>query len=243
MATASADPRIEILGPEVPGYAEILTADALKFLGQLAREFGNRREQLLHRRHLRQAEIDGGKLPGFLEETASIRGAEWTVGPIPRDLEDRRVEITGPVDRKMVINALNSGANVFMADFEDATSPTFKNLVDGQKNLADAVRGAIRYVDPNTNKTYELGENPAVLFVRPRGLHLPERHVIVDGAPIPGSLFDFGLYFFHNARALVDLGKRPYFYLPKLESHLEARLWNDVFLRAQAELDLPPGTI
>jgi len=242
MATASADPRIEILGPEVPGYAEILTADALKFLGQLAREFGNRREQLLHRRHVRQQEIDAGKLPGFLEETASIRGAEWTVAPIPRDLQDRRVEITGPVDRKMVINALNSGANVFMADFEDSNSPTWRNNVEGQLNVRDAVNRTITYASPE-GKQYNLNDRIATLLVRPRGWHLLEKNMLVDGRPISGSLFDFGLYFFHNVRSLLDKGTGPYFYLPKMESHLEARLWNDVFNFSQDYLRVPRGTI
>src|SRR6476659_3172670 len=242
MATASADPRIEILGPEVPGYAEILTADALKFLGQLSREFGDRREQLLHRRHVRQQEIDAGKLPGFLEETASIRGADWTVAPIPKDLLDRRVEITGPVERKMLINALNSGANVFMADFEDSNSPTWQNNIEGQANLRDAVRRTISFVSPE-GKRYALNATVATLLVRPRGWHLDERHFQVDGKPISGSLFDFGLYFFRNAQRLIRNGTGPYFYLPKLESHLEARLWNDVFKFAQDRLGIPRGTI
>jgi malate synthase len=221
----------------------VLTPEALRFVAGLTNAFGERCEELLARRRERQARFDAGERPDFIPDTSEIRAAAWRVAPIPGDIADRRVEITGPVDRKMIINALNSGANVFMADFEDATSPTFHNLVEGQKNLIDAVRGTIRHEDERTGKTYALGERTATLFVRPRGLHLPERHVMVGPRTAPGALFDFGIFFFHNARALVDAGKRPYFYLPKLESHLEARLWNDVFLRAQAEFDLPPGTI
>src|SRR5436190_16993817 len=242
MATASTEPKIEVLGPEVPGYAEILTADALKFLGHLSREFGNRREQLLHRRQVRQQEIDAGKMPGFLEETASIRGAEWTVAPIPRDMQDRRVEITGPVDRKMVINALNSGANMFMADFEDSNAPTWRNNVEGQLNLRDAVRREISFAGPE-GKQYRLNDTIATLLVRPRGWHLVEKHLLVDGAPVSASLFDFGLFFFHNAAAQIERGTGPYFYLPKMESHLEARLWNDVFTFSEKELGVPAGTI
>nr|WP_275939075.1 malate synthase A [Polyangium spumosum] len=234
---------VAILGSRTPSQSDVLTPEALQFVADLTRAFRGRIDALLARRRERSARFLAGERPDFLEETAELRNDDWSVAAIPDDIQDRRVEITGPVDRKMIINALNSGANVFMADFEDATSPTFANLVEGQKNLADAARGSIGYVDPTSGKSYTLGERTAVLFVRPRGLHLPERHVLVDGEPVPGSLFDFGLYFFHNARALVERGKRPYFYLPKLESHLEARLWNDVFLRAQAELDLPPGTI
>ncbi|MDI1476151.1 malate synthase A [Polyangium sp. y55x31] len=234
---------VTILGPTTPSQSDVLTPEALQFVIDLTRAFRGRIDALLARRAERRAHFLAGERPDFLEETAELRAADWSVAAIPDDIQDRSVEITGPVDRKMIINALNSGANVFMADFEDATSPTFANLVEGQKNLADAVRGTIGYVDPTSGKSYTLGEHTAVLFVRPRGLHLPEKHMLVDGKPVPGSLFDFGLYFFHNARALVERGKRPYFYLPKLESHLEARLWNDVFLRAQAELDLPPGTL
>ena len=242
MAGASADPNVQILGPEVPGYAEILTADALKFLSLLAREFGARREQLLERRRVRQQDLDRGKLPGFLEETASIRGADWTVAPIPKDLQDRRVEITGPVERKMLINALNSGANVFMADFEDANSPTWRNNVEGQLNVRDAVNGSIAFTSPE-GKKYKLNEKIATLLVRPRGWHLTEKHFRVDGKPISGSLFDFGLFFFHNARTLLAKGTGPYFYLPKMESHLEARLWNDVFNYAQDYVGVPRGSI
>ncbi len=227
---------------ETPTHAEILTPEAQTFLEKLAAKFEPRRQQLLARRKLVQREIDGGKFPDFLPETAEIRQSEWKVAPIPHDLRDRRVEITGPVDRKMIINALNSGANVFMADFEDSNSPTWKNNLDGQVNLRDAVRGTIRYESPE-GKLYEVGPNPATLLVRPRGWHLEEKHFLVEGQPISASLFDFGLYFFHNAQTLLDKGTGPYFYLPKMESHLEARLWNDIFCFAQDELGIPRGSI
>jgi malate synthase len=220
----------------------VLTPEASSFLIKLARKFEGRRQELLARRQVRQQQIDSGQLPCFLPETAEIREADWTVAPIPHDLLDRRVEITGPVDRKMIINALNSGANVFMADFEDSNSPTWQNNVEGQANLRDAVEGTISYVSPE-GKSYELNEHVATLLVRPRGWHLVERHFLVDGAPISASVFDFGLYFFHNARRLIAKGTGPYFYLPKMESHLEARLWNDVFCFAQDELGIPRGTI
>src|ERR1700726_2921484 len=210
----------------------ILTPEAQAFLSKLTAVFESRRQELLARRRTVQQDIDNGKLPDFLPETAGIRQGDWKVTPIPKDLRDRRVEITGPVDRKMIINALNSGANVFMADFEDSNSPTWENVISGQVNLRDAVRGDIRYKSPE-GKEYALGPNPAVLLVRPRGWHLVERHLLVDGAPISGSLMDFGLYFFHNAKALIAKESGPYFYLPKMQSHLEARLWNDVFLFAQ----------
>ena len=209
----------------------------------LHRTFNARRKELLNAREERQRRLDAGERPDFLEETRSIRESEWTVAPIPADIIDRRVEITGPVDRKMIINALNSGAKVFMADFEDSSTPTWNNLLDGHINLRDAVRRTITYADPATGKQYKLNEKVAVLFVRPRGWHLEERHVLVDGEPMSGSIFDFGLYFFHNAKKLVARGSGPYFYLPKMESHLEARLWNDVFIRAQKEIGLPQGTI
>ena len=221
---------------------QTLTPEASAFLTKLAREFEARRQQLLARRRARQQQIDAGQLPGFLPETAHIREAHWTVAPIPHDLRDRRVEITGPVDRKMIINALNSGANVFMADFEDSNSPTWQNNLEGQFNLRDAVGGTISYVSPE-GKRYELNSRVATLLVRPRGWHLVERHFLVEGKPISGSLFDFGLYFFHNAKRLIGKGTGPYFYLPKMESHLEARLWNDVFCFAQDELGIPRGTI
>ena len=231
-------PKLEIAGAP----SEILSNDALDFLVHLSSEFEPRRQDLLARRVKRQAEIDAGKFPDFLPETKSIRDAHWTVAPIPADLQDRRVEITGPVDRKMVINALNSGANVFMADFEDANSPSWSNNIDGQLNVRDAVHRAIEFKSPE-GKHYKLNPKIATLLVRPRGWHLDEKHVTIDGKPISGSLFDFGLYFFHNAKALIRKGSGPYFYLPKLESHLEARLWNDVFLSAQTALGIPHGTI
>ncbi len=235
--------RLEVLGPVRPGYEAILTRESLAFVADLAGAFRDRADELLARREERKARWDAGERPGFLEETRGLREADWTVAPLPQDLLDRRVEITGPTSRKMVINALGSGASAFMADFEDANAPTWDNLVEGQQNLFDAVRRTITFDDPETGKHYELPERPAVLLVRPRGWHLPERHVLLDGRPIPGALFDFGLYLFHNAAELRRRGSGPYFYLPKLESHLEARLWNDVFLRAEGALDLPEGTI
>ncbi|MEJ5232377.1 MAG: malate synthase A [Geminicoccaceae bacterium] len=236
-------PGVEIRGPAVAGFERVLTPDALAFLADLERCFGGERRRLLALRAERQKRLDAGELPDFLPETAHIRAADWKVWPAPADLQDRRVEITGPVDRKMVINALNSGASCFMADFEDATTPTWANLIAGQINLMDAVRRTIAYDDPQTGKAYRLVERPAVLLVRPRGWHLPEAHVRIDGEPMSGALFDFGLFFFHNARELVARGSGPYFYLPKMESHLEARLWNAVFHHAQAQLGLPVGTI
>jgi len=228
--------------PFVEVESQILNPGAREFLTQLARKFEGRRQQLLERRQIRQQEIDAGQLPDFLPETAAIREGDWTVAPIPGDLLDRRVEITGPVDRKMIINALNSGASVFMADFEDSNSPTWQNNLEGQANLRDAVRGSIGYVSPD-GRRYDLNPQVATLLVRPRGWHLNERHFQVDGKPISGSLFDFGLYFFHNAAESIRKGTGPYFYLPKMESHLEARLWNDVFCFAQDRLGIPRGTI
>jgi malate synthase len=233
---------ITIHGDISPEYGEILTPEAVHFVAQLARQFSGQRSQLLQRRIERQSRIDAGELPDFLPETAHIRAGDWKVAPLPPDLLDRRVEITGPTERKMVINALNSGAKVFMADFEDANSPTWDNLIQGQINLRDANRRTITFTNPD-GKFYKLNEKPAVLFVRPRGWHLDERHMEVDGQPVPGGLFDFGLYFYHNARYLLDHGSGPYFYLPKLESHLEARLWNDVFVFAQDTLHIPQGSI
>ncbi|HEX7117983.1 MAG TPA: malate synthase A [Longimicrobiales bacterium] len=231
------------LSPERSESAgRVLTREALAFVAGLQRRFGARRRELLERRAARQAALDAGERPRFLPETEEVRAAEWAVAPAPADLEDRRVEITGPVERKMMINALNSGARVFMADFEDALSPTWRNVIEGQANLQDAVRRTLAFTSPE-GKAYRLGEEVATLVVRPRGWHLPEKHVEVDGAPVSASLFDFGLYFFHNARALLDRGTGPYFYLPKLESHLEARLWNDVFVYAQDALGIPRGTI
>jgi malate synthase len=234
---------VVVRGPISPGYEHILTPEALAFAADLERTFGAERRRLLARRAEVQARLDCGWKPDFLPETRDVRESDWEVAEVPRDLLDRRIEITGPTDRKMVINALNSGANVFMADFEDATTPTWDNLIDGQRNLYDAVRRTITFDDPRTGRHYALNANPAVLLVRPRGWHLPEAHVLVDGAPMSGALFDFALYFFHNAHALEVRGTGPYFYLPKLESHLEARLWNDVFNHAQDRLGLPRGTI
>jgi malate synthase len=233
---------LQINGPVSPAYAEILTPEAQRFVASLAAQFDARRKELLARRQVRQAEIDAGHYPDFLTETAEIRTSEWTVAPIPADLMDRRVEITGPVDRKMVINALNCGANVFMADFEDANSPTWTNNLDGQINLRDAIRRTIEFTSPE-GKKYKLNDKIATLLVRPRGWHLDEKHVLLGGKPISGSLFDFGLFFFHNAKQQIANGSGPYFYLPKLESHLEARLWNDVFNYAQDALGVPRGTI
>ncbi|NJL50748.1 MAG: malate synthase A [Blastochloris sp.] len=225
-------------------FEEILTPEALDFIAALHRRFDGRRRELLRARAERQARFDAGELPDFLPETKHIRQHPWQVAHIPADLQDRRVEITGPVDRKMIINALNSGAKVFMADFEDATSPTWTNVIEGQINLKDRWHSAVfDHTDPDTGKRYELGDNPAVLMVRPRGLHLIERHVEIDGRPVSGSLFDFGLYAFHNAKATLAEGSGPYFYLPKLESHLEARLWNEVFLHAESALGIHRGTI
>jgi malate synthase len=221
--------------------AEVLTDEALEFVAGLHRRFNPERERLLASRAERQERIAVGELPDFLPETKEVREGDWKVASIPADLRDRRCEITGPVERKMMINALNSGARCFMADFEDANAPTWANCVDGQVNLVDAIEKTIELETPD--KTYRLNDETAVLIVRPRGWHLPERHVLLDGEPVSGSLFDFGLFFFHNARRLLDSGSGPYFYLPKLESHLEARLWNQVFEAAQDELGIPRGTI
>jgi malate synthase len=241
--TVSATPEgVRLLAPIPDDAVDILTLEALEFIADLHRRFDARRRELLEARVLRQTELDGGAMPDFRADTRAIRQAEWSVAPIPDDLRDRRVEITGPVDRKMIINALNSGANVFMADFEDSSTPSWENMVLGQRHLADAVARTIRFESPD-GKRYALGDSPATLMVRPRGWHLLEKHVTVDGAPISGSLFDFGLYLFHNAEALAARGSGPYFYLPKLEGHVEARLWNDVFVRAQEALDIPRGTI
>ena len=225
-----------------PAEQEILSTPALQFLHALATRFEPVRQQMLESRARRLAELRAGKTFNFLESTASVRAHEWQVAPIPPELADRRVEITGPVDRKMVINALNSGASAFMADFEDSNSPTWQNCVEGQLNLRDAVRGTISFASPE-GKQYRLNPNPAVLFVRPRGWHLTEKHVLVDGQPMSASLFDFGLFFFHNVEALVSQRKRPCFYLPKMESQLEARLWDNVFEFAESHLDVPKGTI
>ncbi|MGQ0722013.1 MAG: malate synthase A [Candidatus Eiseniibacteriota bacterium] len=234
---------IEILGPLTDAYAEILTPGALDFVAALQRSFRDTRAELLERRQEVQKLLDLGARPDFLPETRTIRESKWKVAPVPADLVDRRVEITGPVDRKMIINALNSGANVFMADFEDSNSPVWANVVEGQIHLRDAVRGDIEYVHRETGKVYRLNAKTATLVVRPRGWHLDEKHVLIDGEPVSASLFDFALFLYHNAEALLAKGTGPYFYLPKLENHLEARLWNDVFVAAQAALDLRVGTI
>ncbi|TMQ49242.1 MAG: malate synthase A [Candidatus Eisenbacteria bacterium] len=232
-----------IEGPVHPRFAEVLNGEALGFLEDLARAFAPRILEALEQRQVRLERFAQGETLDFLPGTASIRAKEWKVAPLPHDLLRRTVEITGPTDRKMVINALNSGADVFMADFEDSNAPTWENLIEGQLNLRDAVRRKLSFDDPVSGKQYRLNERTAVLIVRPRGLHLPERHLSLDGAPIPGSLLDFGLYFFHNAHELLARGTGPYFYLPKLESHLEARIWNDVFLAGEEALRLEPGTI
>ena len=232
---------VQVLGKPLEAAESILSAPALEFVGRLARQFEAARQGLLARRAERQARFDAGELPEFFPETEEIRRGKWQVAPAPRDLSKRWVEITGPVERKMMINALNSGADVFMADFEDSLSPTWENVVGGQANLKDAVRGTIAYDSPD-GKSYRLNQTIATLLVRPRGWHLPEKHVLVDGRPISASLFDFGLSVFHNARERIARGTAPYFYLPKMESRLEARLWNDVFLFAQEELGIPRGT-
>ena len=232
---------VQIAAPVSPAFASILTAEALVFVAKLHRKFEARRQELLAARAVRQREFDAGRMPDFLPETAEIRSSEWKVAPQPADMLDRRVEITGPTDRKMVINALNCGASVFMADFEDADTPTWHNMIDGQINVRDAVRRTIAL--DQDGKKYKLNDKTAVLMVRPRGWHLDEKHVLVDGKPVSGSIFDFGLYFFHNAKELIGRGTGPYFYLPKLESHLEARLWNDIFVMAQYEFDMPQESI
>ncbi len=233
---------VEIRGPLSPAFAEILEPRALAFVAKLARKFEGRRRELMAARARRQAEFDASRVPDFLPHTKPIRDAAWTVAPIPRNLQDRRVEITGPTDRKMVINALNCGANVFMADFEDSNTPTWANMIEGQINLRDAVRRTIDFLSPE-GKRYQLNETTATLMVRPRGWHLLENHLLIDGEPVSAAIFDFALYFFHNAKALLASDAGPYFYLPKLESHLEARLWNEIFVMAQRELGVPQGTI
>jgi len=234
---------MQINAPLLQDFDQILTPEAMAFVIALQRKFNSRRKELLLQRETRQQEIDGGKMPDFLPETLSIRQGNWKVAPVPADLQDRRVEITGPVDRKMIINALNSGAKVFMADLEDSNSPTWENCIQGQINLRDAVNRTISFHDTRKDKYYRLNPDPATLMVRPRGWHLEEKHIMVDGEPMSGSLLDFGLYFFHNAIKLTARGSGPYFYLPKLEGHKEARLWNDVFVFAQSMVGLPLGTI
>jgi malate synthase len=238
-----ASPRgVEVHGPAREQYPGILGDDALAFVADLQRELGSTREALLRRRVERQRELDAGALPDFLPETAGIRRGDWRVAPVPAELADRRVEITGPTDRKMLINALNSGARVYMADFEDANTPTWQNMFGGQANLVEAIDGTIDFESPD-GRRYRLNEETAVLMPRPRGWHLPEKHVVVDGRPASASLADFGLFMFHGARRLLERGKGVYLYLPKLESHLEARLWNDAFQLAQDRLGIPRGTV
>jgi len=233
---------LKVMGEITPEYATMLTDDALTFLAHLAVRFETHRQQLLEQRIARQQQLDAGVMPDFLAETVAIRHSEWQVAPTPAEIQDRRVEITGPVERKMIINALNSGAKVFMADCEDSQSPTWKNVIEAQINLRDAVNQTINYTSAE-GKEYKLNQDIAILMVRPRGWHLMEKHILLNEQPISGSLVDFGLYFFHNAKNLLAKGKRPYFYLPKLEGHLEARLWNDVFNFAQDYLKIPRGTI
>lgn len=242
MEASSLDTGLEINGPITPAFSDILTPDALAFVSSLCDRFANDLEPLLAARKTWQARIDAGALPDFLPETQSIRDGDWRVAKLPDDLLDRRVEITGPVDRKMVINALNAPVKCFMADFEDSQSPTWEGMIQGQINLRDAVNGTIEFVSPE-GKEYRLKDKTAVLIARVRGLHLPESHVLFNGKAIPGCLLDFGLYFFHNARTLLDKGTGPYFYVPKLQSHLEARWWNDVFSFAEDSFDLARGTI
>jgi len=240
--SATAISAIEIKAAVSPEYNEILTSEALEFVYQLHKNFNARRKELLQNRIERQRRIDAGELPDFLPETKHIRESDWTVAPLPADLQDRRVEITGPVDRKMIINALNSGAKVFMADFEDSNSPTWDNNISGHINLSDAIRKTISFKN-EAGKEYKLNEKIATLLVRPRGWHLLEKNILIDGEVASGSLCDFGLYFFHNAKQLIANGTGPYFYLPKMESHLEARLWNDVFVFAQNYIGIPQGTV
>lgn len=242
METYSTNSSTAINAPVSESFKQILTPKAIAFVAALAEQFESQRQTILKHRKQAQARIDNGNFPDFPEETRKIREADWLASPIPDDLQDRRVEITGPVDRKMVINALNSGANTYMADFEDSHTPTWENTINGQINLADAVRGTIDLVTPE-GKSYRLNENPATLIVRPRGWHLNEKHMKVEGKPVSASIFDFGLFFFHNAKPLIEKGSGPYFYLPKMESRFEARLWNDIFVRAQEMLNIPQGTI
>ncbi|MBL8660912.1 MAG: malate synthase A [Rhodospirillales bacterium] len=246
LATAEAvdvAPGVRITGAMGEGYDTVLSADALAFVALLERRFGADRQRLIAARAERQDQLDRGELPIFPPETDQVRRGNWQVEPAPADLRDRRVEITGPVERKMIINALNSGANVFMADFEDSLAPSWRNVVEGQINLRDAVDGTIAYADPGSGKDYRLGERPATLVVRPRGWHLEEAHVLVDGAPVSAALFDFGLYLFHNQQALRARGSAPYYYLPKLEGYREARLWADVLAAAEEHLGIPRGTV
>ena len=235
-------PEVVITGAVTPASVEILSPPAVTFVAKLGRKFEQRRRELLALRARRQRDFDAGGLPDFLAATRHVRESEWRIGAVPHDLQDRRVEITGPTDRKMVINALNSGANVFMADFEDSNAPLWRNMIDGQLNLRDAVRRTIAFKAPE-GRSHRLNDRIATLIVRPRGWHLPEKHMLIDGEPISAAIFDFGLYFFHNAKLLLANSSGPYLYLPKLEGHLEAQLWNDIFVAAQRELGIPQGTI
>ncbi len=228
--------------PPTLEQSSILTAEALVFIAELARKFDPLRRSLLANRVKRQAELESGTLPDFLAATAAVRAGDWTIATVPAELCDRRVEITGPAERKMLINGLNAGAKVYMADLEDSMTPTWGNVIEAQINLRDAVARTIQHVNPD-GKTYQLNDKISVLFVRPRGWHMVEKHMSVDGKPVSGSLFDFGLYFFHNAKAMLSRGSAPYFYLPKMESHLEARLWNEVFVHVQDKLGIKQGTI
>ncbi len=241
MSAPAAD-SLQVIGPPLPDTSRVLTPEGLAFVADLERRFGPRRAALLDTRRVRRESFQAGTLPDFLRDTISVREGPWRVAPTPADLDDRRVEITGPVERKMMINALNSGAKIFMGDFEDALSPTWENVIAGQGNCQDAVRRTLDYTAPD-GRQYRLREPIATLVIRPRGWHMSEKHVLLGGQPVSASLFDFGLYFFHNAAELLRRGSGPYFYLPKLESHLEARLWNDVFRHAQAALGIPQGTI
>src|SRR5215207_9665729 len=234
---------VEVNAPIPDEFAEILTPEAVSFVAGLSREFSGRVDELLAKRAERQERINAGEMPDFLSETRDVREGDWKIAPVPDDLQDRRVELTGPPDRKMTINALNSGASCWMADFEDANCPTWHNMLESQLNMKEAIDGTIAFDDPKTGKHYELNEDVAVILARPRGWPLFEKHMLVDGEQVPGGLFDFGLFFFHTAQTLLDSGSGPYFYLPKLESHLEARLWNDVFELAQDEFGIPRGTI
>ena len=244
MPDTAAPQGVDIRAPRTAAHDAILTPDALAFVVGLERQFRDERARLLAAREARQKRLDAGEKLDFLAETASIRNdPSWKIAPLPADLQDRRVEITGPVDRKMIINALNSGAKLFMADFEDSNTPLWSNQIEGQINLRDAIRRTIGFTDPNSGKSYKLNDTVAVLKVRPRGWHLDEAHVLVDGRPMSGGIFDFGLYVFHNAKELLARGSGPYFYLPKMESHLEARLWNAVFTKAERDLGIPAGSI
>lgn len=243
MASETSDKKINMRVPQTPQTDCVLTKDALTFLAELEAKFGQRRLDLLKKRKERQKRYNAGEKPNFNPETAHIREADWSIAPVPEVLQDRRVEITGPVDRKMMINALNSGAKIFMGDFEDATAPNFDNIIQGQINVIDYANGELEYTDPHTGKEYSVDKNPALMIVRPRGLHLDEAHLEIDGRPLSGSFVDFGLHIFNTGKTLAKKNMGPFYYIPKLESHLEARLWNDIFVYAQERLGIPHGTI